>query len=248
MRNKLVAVFSIALLVCCIISAGTAFADQVNVLPPSNYVNSSNPGNPVYGALNVANYGDIAGTFTYGGYVGPVYANYQFQFNLNSSATGYAYTETNSFCVDPAGDNGNNKYYINSLSSLPVSDSYREAAWIADQYITGNATKLEAQAAIWEIVFGTNPSQLPAFVYTGSDGNVANLVSGASNGYKNLNLNGFYLATSPDNGISGSYEVSNQDCLFYVQPVPESPSFFLAGFTLLGFVMFRRRKAAKKLV
>lgn len=146
-------------------------------------------------------------------------------------------------------------YYIISLSKSDPQQ-YLEAAWVADQYITGNATRLEAQAAIWEIMFGTNISSGSlGFSYTdsnvGYDSGVAqhieHLYGEASLDYGNLNLNGFYLATSPDNTIGGSFGQPDQDCIFYVQPVPEPPSLFLAGFTLLGFAMFKRRKTAIEL-
>lgn len=98
MRKRLVEVFAISICACCIIAAGTAFAGPVQNVLPSCVANSNQP---VSGALNVApNDGGYIGTFRSGGSNYDVYYDYQFDFTTNSPSI--AYSETTSFCVDPA--------------------------------------------------------------------------------------------------------------------------------------------------
>ena len=128
--------------------------------------------------------------------------------------------ESISYCVDPTDAPPNNgaPYYIES-SEASNETNYIKAAWLVKQVMNGSINPVAAQAAIWEIMFNGN-----GYTYTmTSDSNsdtpsyISNLVAQAENpnNYGNLNLTGYYIATSPTNSPASPFGVNYQDYLFY---------------------------------
>ncbi len=205
---------------------------------PAEIVDSSNPVSlQLTGSWTGTARGTLNGEGVYW------YTGYGFSFTYQ----GTTYNEPTSYCVDPSdGTTGSvPSYFIESLSSSSGTQ-YLEAAWLANQVMLGNLSTVTAQVAMWKIIFNGNGNTY-TFVNDSigdSASTIENWVTLAQNNYQNLNLAGFYLATSPTNSPSTSFGVKYQDYLFYdgtPSQVPVPNTLFIFGTALLGLIGIRRR-------
>ena len=181
-------------------------------------------------------------TGTAAGNLNGVGVNWYTGYGFNLTYQGNTITESVSYCVDPADGTLNAvSYYIESLKSN-YGINYLEAAWLINQVMNGNLNTVTAQAAIWEIMFS-------GYTYK-SDSNsdssttIGNWVTLAENNYGSLNLTGYYIATSPTNSPSSSFNQGYQDYLFYdgtLTSVPEPTTMLLLGLGLIGLAGVRRK-------
>lgn len=232
--------FSIVVLACCLFAAGTAFATPTlyNTVPAGLADNSSQ-------SISITL--DRTWTGKASGYLNgqPVdwYTGYAFNFTYN----GTNYDELNSFCVDPADSTtaSMSPYYIESLSyafNNSVPANYAESAWLLDQAMLGNVNPVTAQVAAWVIMFQAPSAYTYSQYQNGTNSAVVqDLVTQAENNYNSLNLDGFYIATSPYADPSSSFGVRYQDYLFHV---PEPSTLLLLSLGLLGMAGYRSRRRA----
>jgi hypothetical protein len=207
--------------------ASVTYALPVGIADTSNQVNLQ---------LTQSWTGTVAGTLN--GVGVNWYTGYGFQFTYQ----GNTIQEPISYCVDPADGSLNAvPYYIESLKSN-YGINYLEAAWLISQVMNGNLNTVTAQAAIWEIMFS-------GYTYK-SDSNsdssttIGNWVTSAENNYGSLNLTGYYIATSPTNSPSSSFNKGYQDYLFYdgtLTSVPEPTTILLLGLGLIGLAGIRKK-------
>jgi hypothetical protein len=164
----------------------------------------------------------------------PYYVEYN--GTVTNSNFGYQISSAPIFCVsvDPA--IGAPRPY-DFYSIVDLGAALAEAAWIADQYLAGNATRVDAQLAIWAVV-GVGD-------YTGNYANAHSLYLAALNqsGYTTSN---WYYAHNPAGLDPAKYP--NDGFQDYLTPTPEPATLLLMGFGsgIIGGGINRLRRRFKK--
>jgi hypothetical protein len=215
-------------LLCVFGVAGVTYALPLGIADTSNQVSLQ---------LADAWTGTVAGTLN--GSSVDWYTGYGFQFTYQ----GNTIQEPISYCVDPAdAPSTPAPYYIESLNSI-YGINYLEAAWLVSQVMNGKLNTVTAQAAIWEIMFSGYTYKSDS--NSDSTATISNWVTLAQNNYGSLtNLTGFYIATSPTNSPTTSFDKDFQDYLFYdgtTTSVPEPTTILLLGLGLIGVAGIRRK-------
>ena len=174
--------------------------------------------------------GDLDVTWS-GPMVGNYYGDYDGQ--VVSSNFGYTTGVEEVFCVSKDDGNGGLYDFYTITSDLTNYATLSKAAWIADNWTrwgSDDATKVEAQKAVWQIMgvmneVGTSGTDYAIYL--------------AANNISNYTTERWYYALSPSS--TAPTGTNYQDFLTPVTPTPIPTALWLLGTGLLGLVGLRRK-------
>jgi hypothetical protein len=187
------------------------------------------------------------GVVTFNGVDANVYLNYSVSLN------GGGYQQA--FCVEnQTGPGVQNPLPIYTLISVDAGlgaflaggdpARYLAAAWVANFWSTGGASKAAAQIAIWELIYDYGNINLSTGNFESGTGNAYTSAAAAILAlvpYGNLpSSSSWALAVNPEVAAGG--QISEAPWQNYLVRVPEPLTLILFGFGLISLACFRRKE------